>query len=123
MRQKGGFRFKDPILCALSLYIISKIWQLGDEYILGVLKLFATNFQHLLPGIPQALWGRRKVVGDCSPQFGHIKERDGWKHVVFNMILHIPIKEGRQPFAGVASATESKIWRIGSEAEMLRRTA
>jgi len=54
----------------------------------------------------------RKVVE------GHSRE-----HVMFNVVLHVPVKKGRQPATRVSSAAEAKIGGVGRQSDMLWHSA
>ena len=60
---------------------------------------------------------------DGAVQLGQIEERDGWKHVMFDVVLHIPVEERRQPGRGVRAAAETMVRDVRRQADVLRRTA
>ena len=48
---------------------------------------------------------------------------NGGKHVVLDVILHIPVEKSGEPAAGVSAAAEAKIRRVRREADVLGRAA
>ena len=56
-------------------------------------------------------------------QAGKVIERHSREHVMFNMILHVPIEKGWQPTTCVSSGAKSKIGSVGRESDMLRHRA
>ena len=62
----------------------------------------------------------REIAGNGGAEFRQIEERDGREHVMFDVVMHIPVEEGRQPRASKRAATEPKVRRIRRETEMLR---
>ena len=56
-------------------------------------------------------------------QSREIVERDSGKHVMFHVVLHVPVEKGRHRTAGIRPAAKAKIGDVGREADMLRNCA
>ncbi len=54
---------------------------------------------------------------------GRLKKGTAGEHVVFHVILHVPVEESREPRAGVGAAGEAVIGHVRCEAVMLGSAA
>ena len=65
--------------------------------------------------------GRSVRDGGAKP--GQVIERDGGKHVVLDMMLHVPVEKRGQPAAGEGAAAKAMVRHVGRKAVVLRRAA
>lgn len=75
----------------------------------------------LAPGGKQSFRRHREIACDYPPQLGQIVVWDRRKHMVFDVIIHIPVEKANDRPGEVGSRTLPPIGHIGLHSEVLRR--
>ncbi len=85
----------------------------GDKNVVGIFFLLFENGNDFLPSSPESVRSPWKILFDGFAEPRQIVEGDSGEHMMFHVILHVPVEKGGQPTAGVCAATKAKICHIG----------
>ena len=89
----------------------------------GIVVLFLDYREDLAPNGPQAGFERWEIVCDQAMKFRKIVERNCGVHVVFDMVVHLPIEKLGEPVHFECPRIESEVSYIVHQSDMLRRGA
>lgn len=87
----------------------------------GIITLAAHEGQNHFPSGPETVRCGRKISFNGFSQFWQIVERHGGKHVVLDVILHVPVAKTYEPTGGKSAGVEAVVVDVGREDDVLRR--
>ena len=116
--RQGGLAFEDIVFGSDPGGLLRKI---RDKCVVRIRPLLPVDLQNPLPRRPQAMRCGWHVVLDELSKFGEIEKRDGGEHVVFDVVLHVPIEKCGQPRASVGPAGEPVVGHVWRQTEVLGR--
>ena len=94
--------------------------KVGVDTIVGIRPLSPHCPKYLTPGSDEAMGCYGQIVLDRLSQFRKMIERNGCEHMVFHMIIHIPIDKPDEPSGEIGTRILPPIGNVTSHTDVLR---